>query len=129
MSFLRRLDKLNNQDLLDKKHFPVQALFNELYIDQFLDTVVNYISEGHGFGTEYGACIFPDDLDEYEISTRGTFKGVEFGLHNGEEILLDYSTFYYYLCKVCFRYCENFPENRLKIEDTLKKFRSKFMIV
>ena len=126
---MRRLDKLNDSDLLDiEKHFPVQVVFNDLYIEDFLDTVENYLSEGQGFGVNYGDCSFPDDLDEYDIETRGTFEGVEFGLHSGTEVLLDYKTFYYYLEKVCNRYCEDFPENKQAMEKALEKFRLRFLV-
>ena len=123
---MKRLRKLNENDLLNKSHFPVQALFNELYEEEFLDTVVSYISKGHGFGAEYGSCVFPNDLDEYEIATRGTFDGVEFGLHNGEEILLDYDTFYRYLKIVCERYLDDNPEDVEALNAALKIFNESF---
>ena len=126
---MRRLDKLNDSDLLDiEKHFPVQVVFNNLHLEDFLSRIVNGVSEGHGFGVDYGACVFPGDLDEYDIETSGTFEGVEFGLHNGAEVLLDYKTFYYYLEKVCNRYCEDFPKDREIIEKSLEKFRLRFLV-
>ena len=125
---MKRLDILNDSDLLDiEKHFPVKVLFNGLYVEEFLDTVENYLSEGHGFGAEYGACVFPDDLDEYDIATGGMFEGVDFGLHNGVEVLLDYKTFYYYLQKVCIGYCKDFPAHQEAIENALRKFRLRFL--
>lgn len=59
--------------------------------DRFI-RVLEGISKGRGFGENYGACVFPDDLDEYDLAISGTFDGVEFGLHSGEEILIDYKT-------------------------------------
>lgn len=125
---MKRLDKLNEKDLLDERHFPVQALFNELYREQFLDTLANYICKGHGFGAEYGACLFPDDLDDYDIATCGMFEGVEFGLHNGEEILLDYPTFYYYLKKVCDGYIQDYPQEQEIISSLLNTFKTRYQI-
>ena len=120
---MKRLDLLTEKDLLSDSHYPVQVVFNDVYADQFSDTIINYVVRGHGFGTEYGACVFPDDLDEYDIVTGGKFHGVEFGLHNGEEILLDYDTFFYYLKKVCKRYLIEKPDEKEAIRAALSDFQ------
>lgn len=120
---MKRLDLLTENDLLCDSHYPVQIVFNDMIANQFMDTVVNYIAKGHGFGTEYGACVFPDDLDEYDIAVAGKFHGVEFGLHNGDEILLAYDAFYYYLKKVCERYLIQKPGEREAIRTALSNFR------
>lgn len=125
---LKRLDLLTEKDLIDDSHYPVQMLFNDIYTDQFPDTVINYIAKGNGFGTEYGACVFPDDLDEYDIATGGKFDGVELGLHNGDEILLDYDTFYSYLKKVCERYLIENSDETYAIITALNDYRLRYNI-
>lgn len=125
---LKRLDLLTESDLLSDEHYPVQMIFNDIYVDQFADIVINYIARGHGFGTEYGACVFPDDLDEYDIATGGMFDGVEFGLHNGEETLLDYDTFFYYLKKVCERYLIEKLNETDVIRTALRDFQFRYNI-
>lgn len=125
---MKRLDLLTEKDLVSDNHYPVQMIFNDIYKDQFADTLINYISKGHGFGAEYGACVFPDDLDEYDIATSGMLNGVEFGLHNGDEILLDYDTFYYYLKKVCERYLIEKSDETAVIGAALNDFRLRYNI-
>lgn len=119
---MKREFRLKEIDLLKSEHFPVQAIFNMVSDDRFIQ-VIKSISEGHGFGENYGACVFPDDLDEYEIATRGVLKGVEFGLHNGETVILDYQMLYYYLEKVCNGYIEDFPQKKEDIDRMLAQFR------
>ena len=117
--------RLNDSDLLSDKHFPISDVFNLISDKSFVETI-SPLSEGVGFGVEYGACTFSGDLDEFDIATRGTFNGVEFGLHNGEEIIVDYQTFHYYLKKACECYVEDFPDDKEKIEEILEKVREKF---
>ena len=119
--------RLTEVDLLKPEHFPVQAIFNMLSDDRFI-RIMKGISEGHGFGENYGACTFPDDLDEYDIATTGMFEGVEFGLHNGETVILDYQTLYYYLEKICNGYIEDFPQKKEDIDKILAQIRSVYQI-
>jgi len=105
---MRRYFRLQDIEMLSKEHFPIQAVFSSLDDARFVK-VMQGISQGYGFGENYGACILPGDLDEYDIETYGVFEGVEFGLHNGKDILLDYPTFYYYLKIVCDGYVQDYP--------------------
>ena len=95
--------------------------------DRFIQ-VIQGISEGHGFGENYGACVFPNDLDEYEIVTNGMFQGVEFGLHDGETVIINYRIFYYYLKKICNGYIKDFPEKKEEIDIILAQFRTCYQI-
>jgi hypothetical protein len=124
---MKREFRLTEEDLLSEEHFPVMAVFDMIPDNRFVKTI-KCISEGHGFGENYGACTFPADLDEYDIATIGTLNGVEFGLHNGQEITLDYNTFYCYLKKVCVNYIQDFPEDANEISNLLLKFKTLFMI-
>lgn len=120
--------KLVPEDLLEENHYPVQIVFNALSNSRFI-SVLEGISNGHGFGEDYGACVFPDDLDEYDILTDGLFDGVEFGLHSGKEILLDYQTFYYYLKKVCDSYLVEHTEDNDRVKTLLEKCRKRYGIL
>lgn len=120
---------LQEKDLLSSNHFPVQITFNDPHtINNFFRIVVNGIAKGHGFGINYGACIFPDDLDEYEIATRGKLEGVEFGLYSGTEVILNYKTFYYYLKLVCDRYLEKHKYEKIEIYAALKEYCERFNV-
>ena len=117
---MKRDFRITEKDMLDTRHFPISAIFNSIPDDTFIRTITP-LGDGSGFGVEYGACVFPNDLDEYEITTSGIFEGVQFGLHNGEEIVVDYPTFYYYLDIVCSIYLEDYPKDSEKIKEILSK--------
>lgn len=123
---MKREFRLKDDDMLKENHFPVKAIFNMVNGERLLK-VLTGISEGKGFGENYGACVFPDDLDEYEIATNGIFDGVEFGLHNGEEIVIDYKEMLYYLSKICNDYISDYPESKFEIEKLLEKYKEKFI--
>ena len=124
---MKRDFRLTDKYMLDVKHFPIRAIFNSIPDNSFVKTIMP-LGEGIGFGVEYGACIFPSDLDEYDIATIGTFDGVQFGLHNGEDVIIDYQVFYYYLNKVCIAYLEDFPQDNAIIKDILIKVKRRFQL-
>src|SRR5262249_13468920 len=123
---MKREFRLKDDDMLQENHFPVKAIFNMVNDERFLK-VLTGISDGKGFGENYGACVFPDDLDEYEIVTNGIFEGVKFGLHNGEEIVIGYKEMLYYLSKICNDYILDYPESKFEIEKLLEKYKDKFI--
>lgn len=120
--------RLNEKELLDKSHLPILMIINMIDEKRFL-TVLEAISKGNGFGEEYGACTLPDDLDEFDKANGEALDGVEFGLYNGEEVVIDFQTFYYYLKIICDRYIkENFEQANIVngfLVDYSKKFLSK----
>jgi len=118
--------RLLEKDMLAENHFPIQAIFNSISGSLFIETISSLV-HGIGFGVEYGACIFSNDLDEYEIASREeVLDGVEFGLHNGEEVVVNYQTFYYYLRKACESYVEEFPDDKEKTKVILKSVVDRF---
>ena len=119
--------RLSESDMISKDHFPVIAALDMIGNDRFIRTLEG-ISRGYGFGENYGACVFPNDQDEYDIETMGKLDGVEFGLHNGEAVVLDYDTVYYYLKKACDIYVEDFPKDRAVVDKLLAKFRALYNI-
>ncbi|MBC1499829.1 hypothetical protein HB943_04375 [Listeria weihenstephanensis] len=119
---------LKGTDLLDSSHYPVQGVFNMICDNRFIK-IIGYISEGVGFGEEYGACMFPRDLDEYDIANGEGFDGVEFGLHSGEESVLDYQTFYIYLKKTCENYTEKYPEATNQLREYVDWYSKKYGII
>jgi len=119
---MKRDYRLSDNDMLSTDHFPIKAIFNSISDRAFVETL-NPLCQGIGFGVEYGACVFYNDLDEYDKTTMEKFDGVEFGLHDGQEIVVDYKTFYYYLQKACMAYLEDFPENREKLSEILEKVK------
>lgn len=120
---------LSEKDLLKEEHFPVTVVFNDPYIrNNFLDFAIKPISKGHGFGVNYGACIFPDDLDEYDIANGKMFEGVEFGLHDDRNVIIDYKTFYYYFKLVCNRYLKTHRKDKKEIYKALREYCDRFNV-
>lgn len=119
--------RLNENELLDKSHLPVLMIMNMIDEKRFL-TVLEAVSKGNGFGEEYGACTFPDDLDEFDKANGEELDGVEFGLHNGEEVVIDFQTFYYYLKIICNKYIkENFEQTKI-VNEFLVAYSKRFIV-
>jgi len=104
-----------------KKHFPVYVFFNMISENDFLDIYESF-SKGIGRGIEVAVCLFPDNVD---IETD-KFDGVEFSLHSGEEVVIDYSTFYFYLNKACKRYLQIHNSDQKKLMALLRKIKQRF---
>ena len=62
------------------------------------------------------------------MATSGVFEGVEFGLHNGDEILLDYQTFFYYLKKICADYVQDYSQEQELINSLINSFKATYQI-
>lgn len=118
--------RLNEDELLDKSHLPVLIVMNMISEKRFLG-ILESISKGIGFGEEYGACTLPDDLDEFDKANGEELDGVEFGLHSGEEVVIDYETFYYYLKKLCDKYIKNNLEQVDLVKGFLEDYSNKFL--
>lgn len=119
--------RLNEDELLDKSHLPVLMIMNMISEKRFL-TVLEAISKGNGFGEEYGACTLPDDLDEFDKANGEELDGVEFGLYSGEEIVIDFQTFYYYLKIACDKYLKNNLEQTSIVNGFLMDYTNKFLV-
>lgn len=117
--------RLNEDELLDKSHLPVLMLMNMISEKRFL-SVLDAISKGTGFGEEYGACTMPDDLDEFDKANGEELNGVEFGLYSGEEVVIDFQIFYYYLNILCDKYIKKNFEQANIINRILKDYSNKF---
>lgn len=120
--------RLNENELLDKSHLPVLMILNMIDEKRFL-TVLEAVSKGNGFGEEYGVCTLPDDLDEFDKANGEELDGVEFGLYNGEEVVIDFKTFYYYLNIICDKYIKkNFKETDI-VNRFLMDYSKKFLVL
>lgn len=120
--------RLNENELLDKSHLPVLMILNMIDEKRFL-TVLEAVSKGNGFGEEYGVCTLPDDLDESDKANGEELDGVEFGLYNGEEVVIDFKTFYYYLNIICDKYIKkNFKETDI-VNRFLMDYSKKFLVL
>lgn len=123
---MKREFRIQTEELLSECHYPVKALFDMVSDERFVP-VIEGIGQGKGFGENYGACVFWNDLDEYDKQEIEEYEGAEFGLHNGDEIIIDYSSLYYYLNKICTDYIEDFPNSKNKIDIILKKYEKKYI--
>ena len=119
--------RIEEDELLNKNHVPVKALFDMVSDARFVK-VIEGISKGTGFGENYGACVFWNDLDDYDKENIEKYEGAEFGLNNGEEIIIGYLDIFYYLKIVCEKYCKKFPEDSQKINVLLKNYKEKYVI-
>lgn len=117
--------RIEDDKLLNKSHFPVKALFDMVSDERFIK-VIEGISKGTGFGENYGACVFWNDLDDYDKENIERYEGAEFGLNSGEEITIGYQDIFYYLKIVCEKYCKKFPNNSQKINIFLKNYKEKY---
>lgn len=118
--------RLNENELLDKSHLPVLMVMNMISEKSFIK-VLEAISKGIGFGEEYGACTLPDDLDEFDKANGEELDGVEFDLHNGEEVIIDYQTFYYYLSILSDKYINQNIEQATIVKTLLANYSKKFL--
>ena len=119
--------RLNEDELLDKSHLPVLMIMNMVSEKRFL-IVLEAISKGNGFGEEYGVCTFPDDLDEFDKVNGEELVGVEFGLYSGEEIVIDFKTFYYYLKIICAKFLKTHSEQANIVHAFLKDYTNRFLV-
>ncbi|EPV2390028.1 ribonuclease toxin immunity protein CdiI [Listeria monocytogenes] len=120
-------ERIKNSDLINEKQYPVKVVFDEISDEEFI-SIINSVSKGEGFGVGSGTCLFPGDLDEYDIAQGEGFGGVEFGLYSGSEIVIDYKQFYYYLNIICNRYVESYPAKKLLVDNELKKYQELYSI-
>jgi len=121
-------ERIREDQLLNKNHLPVKIIFDEIKNEQFLDTI-KVVCNGEGFGVELGTCLFPDDLDAYDIAQGNGFIGVEFGLYSGEEIVITYQEFYIYLEIVCTSFLKDFPDNRNFIDIKISEYKKRFDLI
>ncbi len=119
--------RLNEDELLDKSHLPVLMVINMISEKRFL-TVLEAISKGNGFGEEYGACTLPDDLDEFDKANGEELNGVEFGLYSGEEIVIDFQTFYHYLKIICDKFLKTNSEHTNIVNAFLMDYTNRFLV-
>ena len=119
--------KLNEDELISRSHLPVMLIMNMVSEERFL-SVIEALSKGNGFGEEYGACTLPDDLDEFDKANGEELDGAEFALYNGEAVIIDFSTLYYYLKILCDRYVNINIEQAKNINLYLSDFKKRFSI-
>lgn len=114
--------RIDNSELLAEAHFPVKAIFDMVPDCRFKDVIIS-ISRNIGFGENYGACVFWEDLDEYDKQNTRYFEGAEFGLHNGDEVIITPKELLYYLRIICGKYCREHPEDLETINNAFEAFK------
>jgi hypothetical protein len=119
--------RLNEDEILYKNHLPVLMVMNMISEKRFLG-VLEAISRGTGFGEEYGVCTMPHDLDEFDKSNGEELDGVEFSMYSGEEVVIDFQTFYYYLKIICDKYIKENTEQTNIVKELLMTYSNRFLI-
>ena len=119
---------LHEEDMLKETHSPVIGFFSVISNPARFVRIINTLSTGVGHGFEFAVCTFPGDLDEYDIAQGMMFDGVEFSLHSGEEVVISYEEFYYYLHKACMNHLEIYPEDKTVIGEILERVRKRYDI-
>ena len=125
---MKRNFRIEENELLNKKHFPVKALFDSVSDARFIKVIAG-LAKGMGFGENYGACVFWDDLDDYDKENTSQYDGAEFGLHNGEEVIIGYKDLLYYLTIVCNKYYEDYPEAEVIIGSLLTEYKLRYELL
>ena len=120
--------KIFAEDLIEKKHYPILEVMNQISDDRFIKTVKN-ISMSIGFGENTGTCSFPEDLDEYDVANGEGFEGVEIALYTGEEVIVDYNIFYYYLEKSCISFLKESPQYKEDILSCIENYKKQYSIM
>ena len=121
---MNRKFRIEDNELLQQNHYPVKVLF-DMVSDERFKRVILGICNNVGFGENYGACVFWDDLDDYDKSKTEFYEGAEFGLNNGEEVIINQKELLYYLDIVCKKYCEDCLEDKQEIIKLLNIYKEK----
>lgn len=118
--------EINELDLLDKNHFPVSLVFNQA-MGCFFISALGGLRDGGGFGVDFGACLFTDDLQEFERTSNHVEHSVVFSLMDGYELYLDYEAFLYYLGIACDRYCEENPHDKKLVDEAFQAIKKRLL--
>ena len=121
---MSRKFRIEDNELLDQSHYPVKAVFNMVNDERF-EKVILGVCNNIGFGENYGACIFWDDLDDYDKAYTEFYEGAEFGLHSGEEIIITPKELLCYLNLICKKYCQDYLKNQEEILKWLEIYKDK----
>lgn len=113
--------RIEENELLDANHYPVKVLFDMVTDNRFKEVILG-LSNKRGFGENYGACNFWNNLDEYDKINTEKYEGIEFGLNNGDEIIITYEELFYYLKIICKKYCDAYPNEQRDIIKILKLY-------
>lgn len=116
--------RIEEDELLKTNHYPVKVLF-DMVSDRRFKKVIFGISNGIGFGENYGACVFWNDLDDYDKTNTEIYDGAEFGLNNGEEVIITSKELFYYLNVICKKYCDDYPDERVEVMNILEIYKKK----
>ena len=87
---------LKEEDLLKPEQFPAVALINEAANSDLFEFVEN-LNRGIGSGYDYSNCSFWNEMDEYDQLFTPRFDGLLLNNESGEEIIVPYKDFLYYL--------------------------------
>lgn len=124
---MNRKFRIEDNELLQQNHYPVKVLFDMVSGERFKRVILG-ICNNVGFGENYGACVFWDDLDDYDKSNTEFYEGAEFGLNNGEEVIINKKELLYYLDIICKKYCEDYLEDKEEIIKLLDIYKEKNQI-
>ena len=113
---------LKESDLLKAEHIPFYIVMNG-GSDSFFPTEMKCLSQGVGFGNDFGDCSFWEDLDEEEQKKYRRFDGALFCTEvSNKKVILSNREIAYYMAIACEAYCKDYPETRNEIEGYIKSF-------
>ena len=116
---------IKEEDLLRPKHFPVAPLLNEACyfgIIEFLQA----LAHGFGSGYDFSSCTLWDELDEYDQAHTTKFEGLLIDTESGEEIILSYKDFLYYLELLYDRLKADKFSRLSKVRELIDEFKAKY---
>ena len=106
--------------LKDEKLFPVQAFFNVISDDSFVNTLKAF-SNGVGANFNDTHCEFPGDIDFDDEP----FDGVRFALFD-DEVILTYQAFLNVLQTTCKSYIDDNPKDQKIVYELLQKIEHSY---
>lgn len=99
--------------LADDRLFPVQAFFNALWDDNFIE-VMRRLLCGIGGSMNDAYCRFSSDLDPWEEP----FEGVRFSLYE-DEVIITAAELKSYIEQACVAYLSTYPEQQDTVANLL----------
>ncbi len=102
--------------------YPVKSFFYSIFNKDFTSKV-NDLTKGISVHMEKNHCIFPNDLDDFDIEQMGGEKlnKIEFSFDWGEEVFVDIPTFREFLNMACESYWQEHPESKMILEEYLAR--------
>jgi hypothetical protein len=122
-------DRFKDITNIDVNLAPMLDYYNSIADYEFVK-VLEYFSNGFGYGDEYYLCEFPNSWEpwEKEYFENGVRFTVGSGYNKENSSIVDYSTFYKFSRLACEDYLKEHPEDKEKIYEILSAIKVRYEI-